>query len=158
MTRRGAWLAGPGICSATPGGPHRHDRDPAPLFRAHVWCPSADGEDYVGSLDDRGDLAALGQAELADGLHRDGGDQAHAVGLEFHVGDGLAAVDACHSRWDLVPRTELHDCDSQVMTGAACAQRGLSPTLSPVSPAPREASHRLVRRLAPESGLPGEAS
>src|SRR6266516_4088220 len=67
MTRRGAWLAGPGICSATPGGPHRHDRDPAPLFRAHVWCPSADGEDYVGSLDDRGDLAALGQAELADG-------------------------------------------------------------------------------------------
>ena len=52
---------------------------------------SGDGEDDVGGLDDRGDLAALGQAELADRFHGDGGDQAHPVGLKFHVGDGLAA-------------------------------------------------------------------
>src|SRR5262249_35818507 len=56
-------------------------------YQAPGACPgpSLDGEDYVGDLDDRDDLAALGQAELADRPHGDGGDQAHPIGMKFHV-------------------------------------------------------------------------
>jgi hypothetical protein len=41
--------------------------------RAHLQHP----------LDHRGDLAALGEAEIADRFHGDGRDQAHAVGVEL---------------------------------------------------------------------------
>ena len=41
---------------------------------------------HPGRLDHRGDLAALGQAEIAYRLHRDGGHQAHTTGVEFDVG------------------------------------------------------------------------
>src|SRR5713101_6063150 len=82
-------------------------------------CSVGDGDDDIRGFDDGGDLAALGQAELADRLDRDGGDQAHPAGLKFHVGDRFASVDARDPCWDLVPRTELHEYVSRdVIDGA----------------------------------------
>ena len=66
------------------------------------------GHDDVGRLDHGDHLGALGQAELADRLHRDRGDQPHAVGVQFHVGDGLPRVDAGHPGRDLIARAQLH--------------------------------------------------
>jgi 3-hydroxyisobutyrate dehydrogenase len=66
------------------------------------------GDDHVRGLDHRDDLAALGKAELLDGLHGDRGHQANAGCVHFHVGDGLPVVDADDSGWYLVPRAQRH--------------------------------------------------
>src|SRR5580692_4873559 len=79
-----------------------------------VWSTSVDGEDDVGGLDDGGDLAAFGQAELLDGFDGDRGDQPAPAGVQGDVGDGLSEVDADHCGRDLITRAQLHGWDSFV--------------------------------------------
>jgi hypothetical protein len=51
------------------------------------------GEDHLGRLCHRGDLAALGEAKIADRVHGDGRHQAHSIGVELDVGYRLAGLD-----------------------------------------------------------------
>jgi hypothetical protein len=86
-------------------GPYTwHDRGRLPPASS-----AAGGHDHVRRLDHGADFAAFLQAELADCLDGDRGHQADAVGVELHVGYGLAGVDAGDAGRDLVTCTELHD-------------------------------------------------
>src|SRR5690242_21000636 len=67
------------------------------------------GDDHVGGLDDRGDLAALAEAELLDCLDRDRGDQPLAGHVEDDVGDRRALVDALDRARQLIACAELHE-------------------------------------------------
>src|SRR5579875_2218049 len=78
---------------------------PGPPYRGRSV---AGRDDHVRRLDHRGDLRALGQAELADRLHRDRGDQAGAASVQLDVGDRLAGVDAPDTGRDLVAGAQLH--------------------------------------------------
>src|SRR5690348_9848134 len=66
------------------------------------------GDDHVGGLDDRGDPAALAEAELLDGLDCDRGDQPLAGHVEDDVGDRRALVDALDRARKLIACAELH--------------------------------------------------
>src|SRR2546423_1324073 len=67
------------------------------------------GDDHIGGLDDRGDLASLAEAKLLDGLDRDRGDQALTANIEADVGDRCALVDALDRARQLITRAELHE-------------------------------------------------
>ena len=77
-----------------------------------------DADDHVRGLDDRDHVHALGQAEFGGGLGRDGGDQAHAAGVQLDVGGGLAPGDARHLRRDLVTGAEPHGFRSHPLPGS----------------------------------------
>src|SRR5487761_1083219 len=77
-----------------------------------VLSSVGDGHDDVGSLDHRGDLAALGQAELACRLLGDRGNEPDPARLQLDVGDRFPGDDAGDPGRDLVSRAKPHDMRS----------------------------------------------
>src|ERR1700760_104356 len=104
---------------------------------------SVDGEDHIGGLDHRGDLAALFQPELLHGLDRDRGDQTRAAGFHDHVGGGLAGPDLGDRGRDLVPGAQLHARSPLIGVGPSLTSarpprspRPRQPTAAPPAPSP----------------------
>src|SRR5580704_14698305 len=69
-----------------------------------------DGDDHVRGLDHRDDLAALGEAEVLNGLNGDRGHQAIAASVQFYVRDGFPHVDPGDPGGYLVTRAQRHFC------------------------------------------------
>jgi hypothetical protein len=69
---------------------------------------AAGGEDHLGRLDHRGDLAALGEAEIADRVHGDGRHQMRTIRVEFDVGYRLTGLDGGDPGRDLVACAQFH--------------------------------------------------
>ena len=115
-------------------------------------------DDNVGSLDHRYHLTALRQAQLAGGLDGDGGDQPDAVGVQDHVGGGLARRDPGDRRPDLVTRAELHrGSPFMIMTTGLT---GYLPRAPSPKPAPSWQAREHGTSAGPtgrERGLPGRA-
>jgi hypothetical protein len=109
-----AWLAGWALLlggaarytgsSRAGNGGRRHASSAAAAVSSVCY-----GEDDVGRLDDRYDLAAGRELELVGRLHGDRGDQPGAARVELDVGGGLPGGDAGDRGRDLVARAELHE-------------------------------------------------